>query len=197
MTTLSSCLRRNFILPGLLFLSIFAYAQQDQEAAMKAWTAYMTPGDMHSFMAKSNGVWTTEMTMWMDPKSDPIKSTGSCTNTMLLGDRYQQSTFKGDFMGQPMEGMGTMAYDNAKKQFESTWIDNMGTGIMKSTGTYDPATKTLNLKGVSTDPMSGKDMAFREVYRFVDDNTQVMEMYMTPQGAQEFKTMEIKFTRKK
>jgi hypothetical protein len=44
--------------------------------------------------------------------------------------------------------------------------------------------------------MTGKDIPFRETHRFVDGNTQVMEMYMAPDGAQEFKTMEIKFTRK-
>jgi hypothetical protein len=87
----------------------------------------------------------------------------------------------------PMEGMGTLAYDNAKKQFESTWIDNVGSGIMKATGSYDPSTKTLIMKGMQTDPMTGKDIPFRETHGFVDDNTQVMEMYMAPDGARESK----------
>ena len=30
-----------------------------------------------------------------------------------------------------------------KKKFVGSWVDNMGTGIMFSEGTYDPATKTF------------------------------------------------------
>lgn len=69
---------------------------------------------------------------------------------------------------------------------------------MKSSGTYDPATKTLNFKGVMSDPMTGKDCSFRETLEIVDDNTHVLTMYNKPAGAtEEFKTMEMKFTKKK
>jgi hypothetical protein len=54
----------------------------------------------------------------------------------------------------------------------------------------------MNLSGTQTDPMSGKDMKVRETFKIVDDNHQVMEMYMSPQGMNEFKSMEIKFTKK-
>jgi hypothetical protein len=37
----------------------------------------------------------------------------------------------------------------------------------------------------------------RETFKVIDDNTQKMEMFMTPAGGQEFKSMEITFTRKK
>jgi hypothetical protein len=47
------------------------------------------------------------------------------------------------------------------------------------------------------DPASGKDIPVREILKFVDDNHQIMEMYANAgAGGQEFKTMEIKFTRK-
>jgi hypothetical protein len=38
----------------------FAIAQTDQDAMMKAWTAYMTPGDVHKMLAKTDGEWTTD-----------------------------------------------------------------------------------------------------------------------------------------
>lgn len=164
---------------------------------MKAWTAYMTPGDMHAVLAKTEGEWKTEMTMWMDPAGQPMKTTGVATNKMILGGRYQESHFKGDFMGQPMEGRGITGFDNSKKVYESTWIDNFGTGIMKAEGTYDPNTRSITFKGSQTDFSTGRPMPFREIMKFVDDNNHTMEMYITPEGAQEFKTMEIKFTRTK
>jgi hypothetical protein len=181
----------------LLFFSLNTSAQGDQESMMKAWTAYMTPGEMHKMLADASGDWVTDVKMWMEPNSQPITSKGACTNKMILGGRYQESQFSGDFMNQKMEGIGHMAYDNAKKQFESTWLDNMGTGIMKTSGTYDPATKTLTMTGTQVDPMTGKDCAIRETLKFIDRDNHVMEMYTTPNGAQEFKTMEIKFVRKK
>lgn len=169
---------------------------QAQTMDQNAWMAYMTPGDMHKVLAESTGEWTGEITMWMEPGKDPIKSKGTSSNKMILGGRYLETRNKGDFMGQPMEGIGVTGYDNAKKQFESTWIDNMGTGIMKMTGNYDAAAKTINFTGTMVDPGSGKEMAVRETYQMIDVSHHTMTMYMTPEGAQEFKTMEIKFTRK-
>lgn len=168
----------------------------DQDAMMKAWEAYMTPGEMHKLLASADGEWSADISMWMDPQGQPMKSKGSMTNKMIFDGKYQEGTYKGDMMGRPMEGKGITGYDNAKKQFESTWVDNMGTGIMKMTGTYDPSTKTITFMGNQVDPMTGKEMKVRETLKMVDDKNQVMTMYMTPEGASEFKTMEIKFTKK-
>lgn len=33
--------------------------------------------------------------------------------------------------------MGIMGYDNAKKKFVSTWIDNLGTGIINMPGEWN------------------------------------------------------------
>jgi hypothetical protein len=43
--------------------------------------------------------------------------------------------------------------------------------------------------------MTGKDMNVRETFTLVDNNTQMMTMYMTQDG-KEYKNMEIKLTRK-
>ncbi len=168
----------------------------EQEMMMKKWQEYMTPGDMHKMMAESNGDWSEDITMWMAPGAPAEKSTSTCNNTMILGGRYQQSTHKGSYNGMPYEGVSTMGYDNIKKVFESSWIDNMGTGIMNMEGKYDAATKTVTSLGKEVDPMTGKDMDVRETFMMMDKNTQLMTMYMTPVGGKEYKTMEIKFTRK-
>ncbi|KIC96423.1 DUF1579 domain-containing protein [Flavihumibacter solisilvae] len=179
-----------------LFLTNQLPAQSvSQDDMMKAWQAYMTPGEFHKMLAKDEGEWAAEISSWMDPNATPTKSTGKMVNKMILGGRYQEQRYTGDFMGMPMEGIGTLAYDNAKKVFVSTWMDNMGTGIMTMEGKYDPATKTINFEGKSVDPLTGKDMKCREVFKYVDDNNQILEMYINQTG-KEFKTMEIKFTRK-
>lgn len=170
---------------------------KDSAAMMQAWMNYSTPGAMHSMIAKDDGVWTAEITMWMTPDAPPTKSTGTATNKMIMGGRYQQSTFKGNFNGMPFEGVSTLAYDNAKKVFVNTWIDNMGTGIMSMEGTYDSVNHVINFSGKSTDPTTGKDCVMRQTFKQVDDNTQYMEMFATYPGGKEYKTMEMTYKRKK
>lgn len=165
---------------------------------MKAWREYATPGEPHKMLAKFNGTWTGEVTMWMSPDAAPTTSTSTMTNKMVMDGRYQLSEFKGNFMGQPFTGMSTTAYDNAKKVFISTWIDNMGTGIMKMEGPWDEASKTMTLSGKMMDPSTGRECNMRETFKIVDDNTQIMEMYgPDPKTGKDFKTMTIKLTKKK
>lgn len=172
---------------------IIAKAQSADE--MKAWAAYMTPGDVHKMIATWDGKWKGDVSFWMAPGAAPTKSTSTCENKMIMGGRYQQSHHTGTMMGQPFEGMGTLAWDNARKVLISTWIDNMGTGIMYMEGTWDDATKSATFKGKTTDP-SGKNMDVKEVFTVVNDNAQKLEMFMVMNG-QEMKTMEINYTRMK
>lgn len=183
-----------------LFLAIVLFTFKNYSSAQsadeqKAWMDYMTPGPVHEMIAKSNGDWTEEITFWMAPDAPPTKTTANATNKMILGGRYQYSSVTGDMMGMPFEGVSILGYDNAKKIFQSTWMDNFGTGITNMTGTWDEATNTVNFTGTSLDPMTGKDMNIRQTFKIIDDNNQIMEMYSTTDG-KEMKTMEIKMTRK-
>jgi hypothetical protein len=171
-------------------------SKDDPAAIEKAWNDFMTPGSMHRMMAASDGEWNEEITLWMAPGAPPTMSIATCTNSMIMGGRYQQSVHKGTFNNMPFEGLSIWGYNNASKSFESTWIDNMGTGIMFMEGTWDDKSRTAVFKGKSTDPVTGKISTMREVFKIVDDNTQTMEMFESKEG-KENKTMVIKFTRKK
>jgi hypothetical protein len=168
----------------------------DSATAMKSMMEYATPGKEQAMLAKSNGTWKAETTMWMAPDAPPMVSKGTANTKMIMGGRYQQMTFKGDMMGQPFEGIGTTAYDNARKVWTSSWIDNMSTGIMNMEGTWDEATKTMTTTGKMLCPANGKWCEMKEVFKMVDDNTQVMEMYGPDmKTGKSYKNMEIKLTR--
>jgi hypothetical protein len=184
------------LIKGTTDSSARAATPLDSATMMKNWEAYMTPGKEHQMIAASDGHWTGEMQMWMAPGGEPSKTTISTDNSMLLGGRYQHGYHKGNVMGQPFEGMSTLAFDNARKVYVSTWIDNMGTGIMIMEGTWDEATKTMNLKGTTTDCNTGKNTDVRETFKIVDNNKQVMEMFGVGPDGKEFKTMQINYTRK-
>ncbi len=170
----------------------------DSAIAMKNWQAYMTPGEVHKMIASWSGNWNTETTMWMAPDAPPMKSMGKTVNKTVLNGLYQESVNTGTMMGMPFEGHGTLGYDNAKKIFVSSWVDNMGSGIIKMEGTWDAATKSVTMKGMCVDPSSGKDCEMKEIFKVIDDNTQTMEMYgPDPKTGKEMKMMELKFTRAK
>lgn len=168
----------------------------DSAAMMKAWQDFMTPGPRHQWLAKYTGTWEAEISQWMDATSPPTKTTAKEEVSMAMNGLYQVSNFSSNMMGMPMTGQSTLGYDNAKKKFVSTWIDNLGSGIVMMTGDYDEATKTLSLKGTQTDPVTGNDAGIRQEVKFTDDNTYTMTMYGDGMDGKEMKFMEGTFKRK-
>lgn len=168
----------------------------EEAAAMQAWTAYMTPGEAHQMLAKHEGEWNHTVTMWMAPGAPPSESTATSTNRMIMGGRYLVETLSGSFEGMPFEGHGMYGYDNAKKKYFMTWIDNFGTGLMTGWGDWDPASRSMTYEGTFLDPMTSQEKSFRSVTKWVDDGHTIYEMYMPGPDGQEFKSMEIHSLRK-
>ena len=168
--------------------------QEQMEAMMKL----ASPGEIHKQLGKMAGDWTFTNKMWMAPGQPPMESAGTMHAEAILGGRYIQATWKGSFMGQPFEGQGTEGYDNISKQYVSSWVDNMGTGILYSTGTCEDGGKKCTTVGESSDPMSGGKVTMKSVLTWIDDNSFKNEMYgKDPASGQEMKMMEIAVTRKK
>lgn len=166
----------------------------EMTAEQKAWMDYMTPGQAHHMLAEGVGPWNVHTKMWMDPSGAPMESDGTCKSEMILGGRYLQTTFSGTMMGMPFEGISITGFDNAKKEFFNTWIDNLGTGLAFATGKYNETDKSIEFKGNMVDPMTGKDSPFREVFKFIDQKKMVMEMYWEMDG-KEFLGLELTYTR--
>ncbi len=136
-----------FLFGAVLFslTSIFAQDQnQEMDESQKAWMEFMTPGTYHEMMAKNVGEWKTVTKYWMDPNAEPQVIEGTAKTESLLGGRYFKTTHTGNMMGMPFEGFSIDGYDNAKKEFFSIWLDNMGTSYMLSKGNYDEDSKTLS-----------------------------------------------------
>ena len=162
----------------------------DMAAMMKA----MSPGEPHKHLAKLAGDWTFTNKMWMDPSQQPTTSTGTMHGEVILGGRYVHSVWKGDMMGMPFEGHGTDGYDNMTHKFVSTWVDNMGTGIMYMTG--DCKDNVCTSTGDMMDPMSGQKVTTKMVSTWNADGTLKMEMYAKDASGNEMKTMEMLVAKK-
>ena len=164
---------------------------------MKNWKVYMTPAAEHAMMKSWNGTWSGEVTMWTSPGAPPAKTTLTAVNKMILGGRYQQSIQKGMMNGMLFEGQSTLGFDNARKDYVLSWVDNMGTGIIKLEGPWNETTKTIDLRGTEIDPSTGKEKPLRESFKIMDNDRQIMAMFETGADGKELKVMEILYTRRK
>jgi len=137
-----------------------------------------------------------------DPNAPPQQSKGTATRKTVMGGRYvvmdvtgkmQMPDETGKMKDMQFKGMGTEGYDNLKQKFVGSWIDNMGTGIQFSEGTYDPATKTFTFN-MEMEMMPGMKTPVREVLKITDKDHMMLEWYEN-RGGQEKKTMEIAYAR--
>ena len=181
---------------SMLLLAAFTHISAQNPDELKAYQEFITPGAMHKWMAKFNGTWEADITSFMDP-ANPHKSMATNVASTIMNGLYQTADMTGNIMGMPFQGHSIMGYDNAKKIFVNTWIDNMSSGITIMTGTFDEVSKTLHLKGTQTNPVDGKDVGIRQEMKIIDDNTYTLVMYGAGPGGKEMKYMEGTFKRKK
>lgn len=181
-----------------LLLAAVLAAQEPQDAEqqlLEYMGKYATPGEHHRHLEKLVGNWTTETTFWAAPGAPPAESTGAAEHRMILGDRFLVTSYKGNLLDMPFEGTGTAAYDRYKEKYVETWVDNMGTMVLVSEGTCDGTGKERTITAEFTEPMTGVDTTFRSVYRIVDENHYILEMYSSLSDGGEFQIFEIAHTR--
>lgn len=178
----------------------------DMQKMMQQMMEMSKLNENHKLLTSLDGTWDYHIKFWMnpDPNAKPDESSGTATRKSIMGGRYVVMDVGGP-MKMPDEdgkmktvqfkGMGIEGYDNVKKKFVASWIDNMGTGMEFSEGTYDPATKTFTYS-MEMEPMPGMKTQVREVIKVADNSHMMLEWYEN-QGGQEKKTMEINYTKKK
>src|SRR5438445_12341380 len=131
-----------------------AAGQPNPQEMMKQMMEMSKLNENHKLLSSMDGNWAYTIKFWMnpDPNAPPQQSKGTATRKTVMGGRYvvmdvtgkmQMPDETGKMKDMQFKGMGTEGYDNLKQKFVGSWIDNMGTGIQFSEGTYDPATKTF------------------------------------------------------
>lgn len=154
--------------------------QKDMMAKMEM---YSTPNENHALLASLIGSWKATVEHKMSPESPAEKSEGISKNIMIFGGMFLEQSYQGDMMGKPFEGKGIMGYDS------------MGTGIMTSTGIYDPAKKAFTEEGHSSCPMTMSRRWFRGMTTLVDSDHYTYEMFMKDDKGIEFRAMRIQYSR--
>ena len=183
-----------------------AQAPPDMQQMMQQMMELAKLNENHKLLTSLNGTWSFTVKSWMDGDTSkkPEESKGTAVRKSIMDGRYVAMDVTGNMeMAGPdgkkksltFKGHGLEAYDNVKKKFVGTWVDNMGTGIMMSEGDYDAATKTFTYTG-EVEAIPGMKQKIREVVKLDDKDHMTMEWYEDRQG-KEMKTMEIDYARKK
>jgi hypothetical protein len=128
----------------------------------------------------------------MGPKPQVVK--GATKGESLYGGRYVRTVTKAKMMGMPTTSEATLGYDNALKRFDMTWISSMSTQTIRSVGKLSEDGKTLTFTGHMEDPFVGK-RPVRHVFTVKDQGYDFVS-FDTMRTGQEFKVMEMTFTRK-
>lgn len=166
------------------------------EKMMQEWAALGSPGKPHEFLKSLEGKYTTTATIWMDP-TKPAKSGGTAEFKMILGGRFLQQTYSGSMMGQPMNGVGLMGFDNNRRQYVSMWCSDLETSMLTMTGGIDQNGKVITMFG-EMDEASTKQVGktVKWVTRIISDDKFAFESWEVECDTP-MKVFEIEYTRVK
>src|SRR5947208_3700005 len=150
-----------------------ATGQPNPQEMMKQMIEMSKLNENHKLLSSLDGNWDYTIKMWMnpDPSAKPEEYKGTAVRKSIMDGRYvvmdvtskmQMPGPDGKMKEVTFKGQGTEGYDNVKKKFVGTWMDNMGTGIMMAEGDYDPATKTFTYTG-EVEAIPGMKQKIREV----------------------------------
>jgi hypothetical protein len=178
--------------------------QSNPQEIMKQMVELGKMNENHKLLSSLDGNWNYTIKFWMspDPNAKPQESKGTATRKSIMGGRYvtmdvtgkmQMPDENGKMKDVQFKGMAVEGYDNVKKKLVASWVDNMGTGIAFSEGTYDPASKTFTYN-LEMEPAPGMKSQVRELLKVPDNNHMTLEWYEN-QGGGEKKTMEINYKR--
>lgn len=180
-----------------------AQQQADPEAQKQAMMEKMreagSPGEGHKPFKTLAGTWTYEGEWRMSPESAPESMKGVANNSLVYGGRFLKQEISGPPMAEGMpefQGLGFTGHNNMTGEYETVWMDNMGTGMMRGKGKFDAASSTLTDEGTFSCPMTGEtDRWYRTEWQIKDPNHTVYRSYSKAPDGNEFKGMEIRYTR--
>lgn len=167
----------------------------ESDAYMKQYMESIAPNEHHKALEKRVGSWNAVLKLYPAPGADPMISTATCVNTMVLGDRFLESQVEGTVMGMPFVGIGISGFDKTSGKHTTYWIDSMGTQSVFAEGVCSDMCTKEEYMFTTTDPMSGVEKSIRTVTTVSSDSEYVYEWYEQGPDGNAMKTMEIVYTR--
>ena len=150
------------------------------------------PTAEHNALREHAGTWNVHCTFYMDPSQPPMEVEARETVEMF-GDFWTKSTFEADMFGKPFKGSATLGYDPHKKEYVSTWVDNMSPALFSLTGNFED--DVLVKRGRAFDCNMQMEANFRTTEKHESPNKRVFEMFVEVPDGSEMKVFTHVYTR--
>jgi Protein of unknown function (DUF1579) len=170
----------------------------DTQEMMKKFMEFSNPGEGHKFLDQFVGKWDLVTRMWMEgPDKPPNETKGASESKWVLEGRFLLEESTGQMMGMPYKSLNYIGFDNYKKKYVLSYIDSMGTAMYTGEGKLDPSNKVMTVFGKMDDYIMGeRDKPVKYVTRVISKDKHVFEIYDEVGGPNEYKAVEIIYTRK-
>ncbi len=169
--------------------------KMDMNAMQAAMMKHAAVGEHHKVFEKMVGSWNYTGKMWMDPSKPPQELSGKSECKVIMEGRFAIEQCKSTDPKMPFEGTCCTGYDNHKKKYVFSWIDNWSTGIMNGEGTMDKAGK-MTSEGECYCPMINGPRKMKIVCEIRADGSIHKEFFSYMDG-KEMKGMEMTYTKAK
>lgn len=167
----------------------------EMEKMMRAYAKAAEPGPEHKRLNPLAGDWKCVVHTWEGPGGAQQESKATYQRKWILGGRFLQDNYEGQFMNKPFSGFGLTGYDNQKKHYVSLWADTMMTCFITQTGEADASGRVITFVGTMDDPVTGQPKKLKSIVRIESDSKNIFEMYDFAPDGKEFKSLEIVSTR--
>lgn len=166
------------------------------DSVLRALAEAGKPGAEHKKLQPFVGDWNVTLKLWTDPSQPPAELKGTAERKWILGGRFVQETFNGEFDGKPFEGMGVLGYDSAQKKFTIARFCGLASAASSTLANSDESGKTFNCATEECCPLSGEKIKGRDEIIIESSDRIVTNIFKTIDG-KEVKVMEIVNVRKK
>lgn len=153
------------------------------------------PGEQHKAIDWMEGMWTATATQWRSEGAEPMEFQGMLNSQWVLDGRFLRNEFKSQKEGTAFQGLSYIGFNSATDEYEGTWMDTTSTQLAHSTGHYSKETNTLTMHGEFTDQQTKRKVETRTEARMESPDRWTWEMYNKPEGGDEFKSLQVVFTK--
>ena len=151
-------------------------------------------GKFHEFLKQFEGTWETKSEFKMGEQV--MKSKGTETDKLGVGGLFLITDVKSDMDGMAFDAHSIWGYDEHKKKYTGSWVDNMSTAIWPFEGTVDEAGKVFTLTMEGPDPHTEKMIKIKLVHEISGKDARSLTLVMPGPDGKEME-MKINYVRKK
>jgi hypothetical protein len=173
--TISSLLLCGAFVAGGKVTSADPQDEKEMEKVMAAYEKAATPNELHKGLTSWAGKWEQKGEFPMGTWN------GTVNYKPILGGRFvlAETTASMKVGDKPMEfeALQILGYDNVLKQYQTIWLDTMGTGMYFSPGTADASGKTVTYEAPAKDALTPQGRPFKVVITVDGPDKHTVELW--------------------